>query len=340
MNICFICNNNYIEYLAAIIVSILKNSNPEDNFFFHVIEDEISDFNKKEILKLKEIKDFEIYFYKSPNCDKYKSFINEVKNIGNNNFWHYSTFYKLDIPIIFNDLDDILLLDVDMIVNCRINDIFEGCDLNHYIVALKRVHRFYNQDNFINWMKELGFKNPELEYLISGILYFNLKLIRENMSSNEILNLYEECFRKYKDIIFTEEHLFLYAFKNNISFHDFKFLSHSFALTVSDTLSYKDVYIYHFDSKPLSDTYDFRDEKEYYNRFWYYFSFTPFYKNNYLHYIEILCSQGSLLSKKLNRKIDIINKFINKLAWYIPIRSIRDKFRDKLKQIFEIVKKQ
>ena len=59
MNICLISDNNFVNYLAALIVSILKNSNEEDKFHFHIIEVDITDENKSKIIQLKEIKNFE-----------------------------------------------------------------------------------------------------------------------------------------------------------------------------------------------------------------------------------------------------------------------------------------
>ena len=72
MNICLISDNNFVNYLSTLIVSILKNSNDEDRFHFHIIEVDITEENKSKIMQLKEIKECEISFYKSTNIEKYK----------------------------------------------------------------------------------------------------------------------------------------------------------------------------------------------------------------------------------------------------------------------------
>lgn len=43
MNICLISDNNFVNYLSTLIVSILKNSNDEDRFHFYIIEVDITE---------------------------------------------------------------------------------------------------------------------------------------------------------------------------------------------------------------------------------------------------------------------------------------------------------
>lgn len=74
MNICLIADNKFMPYIAALIVSILKNASQNDNFCFHFIGvDAIEEENKNKLLMLKEIKDFEIKFY-DPNYDNIKKY--------------------------------------------------------------------------------------------------------------------------------------------------------------------------------------------------------------------------------------------------------------------------
>lgn len=49
MNICFTANNEYSPFMSTLIVSILKNSKEDEDFYFHVITNDISDENKKMI---------------------------------------------------------------------------------------------------------------------------------------------------------------------------------------------------------------------------------------------------------------------------------------------------
>ena len=53
MDICLISDNNYVDYLSSLIVSILKNSSIDDEFSFHIIEIDITEYNKKKLIELK-----------------------------------------------------------------------------------------------------------------------------------------------------------------------------------------------------------------------------------------------------------------------------------------------
>ena len=97
MNICLISDNNFVNYLATLIVSILKNSNDEDQFHFHIIEVDITDENKSKIIQLKEIKNCEISFYKSTNIEKYKNISDTIKSKHTWHSWHYSIGYTFFI---------------------------------------------------------------------------------------------------------------------------------------------------------------------------------------------------------------------------------------------------
>ena len=136
MNICLISDNNFVNYLSTLIVSILKNSNDEDQFHFHIIEVDITDENKSKIMQLKEIKNCEISFYKSTNIEKYKNISDTIKSKHTWHSWHYSVFFKLDIPFLFKNLDKILFLDTDTIVIENINDIF-SFDISNYYTYIK-----------------------------------------------------------------------------------------------------------------------------------------------------------------------------------------------------------
>lgn len=45
-NICLCANNNVVEYMSALIVSILRNSSQDEEFIFHIITSCISEENK------------------------------------------------------------------------------------------------------------------------------------------------------------------------------------------------------------------------------------------------------------------------------------------------------
>ena len=64
MHICFAADNNYAPYMGISIYSILKTSDKNDKFYFHILDNAISKENKKKIIDLKnKYKNFTISFY-------------------------------------------------------------------------------------------------------------------------------------------------------------------------------------------------------------------------------------------------------------------------------------
>ena len=172
MNICIIADNNYVEYMATFIVSVLKNSNIEDDFFFHVIEEDISDENKNKLSLLKEIKNFEIMFYKPINIEKYKKWVQELQIINPSYLWNYKIFIKLDIPFIFQSLDNILYLDIDQIVLSRIDKFFKFDMSNNYLLAMQISKNSF--DTGLDWIDEdMDFK----QFASYIYIYITLKKI-------------------------------------------------------------------------------------------------------------------------------------------------------------------
>ena len=309
MNICVIADNNYVEYLATLIVSILKNSDVSDGFFFHVIEEDISDENKNKLLLLKQIKDFEIKFYKPINVEKYKTWVEQLRIINPSHLWSYKIFIKLDIPFIFQSLDNILYLDIDQIVLSRIDKYFKFDMSNYYLMAMQISKNSF--DTGLDWIDSdedykrftsyiyiyiYIYMNPKKDYLVSNIMMFNLNLIRQEKSLYEIEQNMDKCFEKYKKVIYSEEHILLFLFYSKMVFVDWsinKTLNHpEFDKNIED----REIKIYHYwgPKKYLSDRYLEYGYKnnfdKYYYIFWEYFSYTPFFIDNAIKYMKIFAT--------------------------------------------------
>ena len=321
MNICLISDDQFVEYVAALIVSILKNSSENDNFCFHLIEDGIKEENKNKLLMLKEIKDFEIKFYKPnyDNVEKYKKWQETFKKNGYH-LWHYSVFIKLDIPIILKDLDNVLFIDADSIVLGSLNYIFDIDISNYSFVSQKAIFRKLKDiwPDVYKYMLDIGYKNPEYYYVYGGILLFNIKKINELFTEESYYNKIDECIDKYINSICTEEHIFLYLFRDSIAFLDLK----------TDLGENNDKIIisgyFTGTGKPLKYGFN-RPINEYYYKFWEYFSLTPFFKENYFKYMDIYIYNRHIIYVR-----SALYKLIDKIVWYIPFKRIRNKIRKKI----------
>ena len=318
MNICLISDNNFVNYLATLIVSILKNSNDEDQFHFHIIEVDITDENKSKIMQLKEIKNCEISFYKSTNIEKYKNISDTIKSKHTWHSWHYSVFFKLDIPFLFKNLDKILLIDADSIILDNIHDEYNFDISNLYCMPQIFVAKL--PEDLKKWLNSIGIKDPNKEYLTSGVLLFNLKKIREEIGLDNIEKIIDECVDKYSDVIYTEEHILYFLFKEKIKFMDFGVDTYVKDADKNRKIKIVTFYFAGANNKPLNNNYAGRINL-YYNKFWEYFTLTPFFKDNTFEYMNIFAK---------NKYKGIFYKLIDKIVWYIPIRKLRYKTREKM----------
>ena len=353
MNICFVSGEEYAKYLETIIVSILLNSNKEDNFHFHIIEDDIYDNSKDEISKLKKIKYFEISYYKSSNIEKYKKWVKHLKSIMKDKYvWSYQVWLKLDILSLFynnDDIDNILLLDVDQIILNNISELFNIDFENNYVSGFQCTRAFCEYAILSNpklkkfFIEVVGLEKPEKYYLHGSNIFFNLKLIRKDFTNEQLNEMIDQCFNLYNDSIFTEEHIFMYCFKTKILHIDYNLNKINYMPEYYDFDSIK-FKLMHYGSGKLKTyfSYNYDGELDHaYVTYWEYFCQTPFYKNNYIEYSNIHMAhlRRWLLQEREERKWHIedtrnysknnYNKLLNMIVWIMPFKSLRDKIRNK-----------
>lgn len=186
MHICVSSDDNYAQHLGVTLVSVLL-SNPQSNFFFHVLDGGISEQNKQKIEKLKKKYSLELEFIRMDE----KEFENCVIPKGT----HFSlpTYYRLKIPSLFPDLDRILYLDIDLIVKGDLRPLY-NIDIQDNYFAM--IEDFYAKES----VDRLALKNGH--YFNSGVTLFNITHLKKD-------GLEEKCFdliKKYADkIIFVDQ---------------------------------------------------------------------------------------------------------------------------------------
>ena len=306
-NICFCADNNFVPYMEALIVSILKNSLSYENFHFHIIISNISDKNKNKLYSLKKIKDFNINYYEPLNKDKYDKWF-KYKTDGK---WPVEIFFKLDIPIILSHLDKVLFLDCDMIVLDSLKELFET-DLNNFYVGAVE-DKYFNNSHLNKIGLELSHK-----YFNVGLLLINIKEFNSNNLSDKIDSYVNNC----KKLYFPEQDILNYIFHKKVKYFDYKYNVTSAIAKKHNNI--ENVIIPHYTLvKPLYHNTPIVKNRFYY-AFWKYFVETQSFKEESLKYITILINQN-------DSKITKHNKIIDKLSWWIPFKNMRNNFKIKNK---------
>lgn len=311
-NICLCADNNVVEYMSALIVSILKNSHQDEEFIFHIITSSMSEENKNYINELKSIKNFQLKYYSPIHKEKFIKWHKE-KTTGQ---WGLEAFSKLDIPFLIKDLDKILYLDCDMIVVNSLKELFK-LDITNNIAAVV-------EDKDIKYFKilETNF-NFFYNYFNSGLMLINIKYFNELFNENNFFEEIEKYLKSIKVLKYIDQDIFNYLFQNRVKYLDSKY-NFTCAL-VRKEKEVQDTIIAHYTLlKPLYKNAYPQKNKLYY-AFWKYLIETPYFKNNPSKYVDIIIEQG-------NQDIIKHNKLMDKISWWIPFRNMRNNFKLKYKK--------
>ena len=124
-NLCYSLDNNYAEQFCVSAVSVLKNSLPDDNINFYILDGGLSDENKQKIELLKNIKSFNIEYFKINNADFAVCPMLKDKDS------HYSdyhvtlpTYYRFKLPELLPQKSKVLYLDCDVIIRSDLNKLY------------------------------------------------------------------------------------------------------------------------------------------------------------------------------------------------------------------------
>lgn len=311
-NICLCADNNVVEYMSALIVSILRNSSQDEEFIFHIITSCISEENKNYLNELKNIKNFQLKYYNPIHREKFEKWYSEKTP----QKWPVEVFFKLDIPFILKDLDKVLYLDCDMITVNNFKELFD-INMDNYTVAAAKDKLISNSH-----LKKIKL-NKSNGYFNSGLLLINIKNFNTLFPNDTFLEKIDKYLNNIKIVEYPEQDIINIIFNNKIKPIDSKY--NCVSAIVKKDKEVQDTIIAHYTLlKPLYKNAYPQKNKLYY-AFWKYFIETPYFKNNTSKYVNILIEQG-------NQDIIKHNKLIDSISWWIPFREMRNNFKLKYKK--------
>lgn len=322
INICMSCDDNYAVYLATSIQSILFNSKKNEIINFYILDGGISEKSKRFIYNIINKYNSNIQFC-NIDTNKYDKWFKMIININDEYSKNISpaTFYRISISNILKEIDKILYIDVDTIITSSLYELYNINIDNYYIAAIKD----YGGD----LVKQLEKKFNLYQYFNAGILLINNKKFIED-KLEEKFNIFFE--NNYEKIIFHDQDILNYVCNGKIKYLDYKY---NFMPYIEEKPDIKDIVIIHYGAnrvKPLKNWIS-KDWDTYIYEFWKYFFMTDFFQEDPNKYLDFLINQkiniafeNNVNLQQLNNKID---KLINAIAWFIPIKKWRDSFRNK-----------
>lgn len=174
IHVCFASDNWYAPHLCVAIYSLLKNLNKEYCSNIYILDGGIKSDNKEKIVNSCD------YFY------NHKIIFIKVDGTKfskiNATYLTKEAFYRLESPTIFNNLNEIIYLDCDIIVNGDISQILkENTVKNYYIKAVSEI----TMNNY--YMENLKI-DKNLQFFNTWVLLINLDNVRAQNLFEKVYN--------------------------------------------------------------------------------------------------------------------------------------------------------
>lgn len=173
IHIAFASDDNYSRYLGVCIASILLSAEEDDCFCFYVIDNGISELNKKRLNELQTIREHELFFLK-PEMEKFQH-LPQCLHLG------LSTYLRLLLPELLPERDRLIYLDCDMLATDSLRGLWRA-ELGGRALGAA--------EDYVERTKGMESSADRLGtdfYFNAGMLLLDLNQIRERGLFHEVL---------------------------------------------------------------------------------------------------------------------------------------------------------
>lgn len=180
----FSIDDSYAPYLAVALNSAIKNSSPDRNYKAIILHQNLKLEHQKR-LSLLEKKNFEIEFYEMKQG--LETITDRSSNYLRCDYFTLTIYFRLFIATMFPELEKAIYIDSDVVV---LGDLAELYDINlgENLIGACQDKSVADVPPLVKYMEEyVGVKKEE--YINSGVLLMNLKLLRENRFDEHFLTL-------------------------------------------------------------------------------------------------------------------------------------------------------
>ena len=192
-------DNNYASYLSVCLHSIIDHANNNRNYDIMILIDRLSESYQEKLLSMitshpnifVRFYDMQEYVEKY-NCNKYMT-INHIKT---------SAYYRLFVSDIFKNYPKIIYLDCDTLVLTDLIELYETELKDNYAAVVEDLlikYVFSKNENFVSYMSKVLNIEDLNYYFNSGVILFNLDLMRKNKIFPELLKTAERNNQYFHD---------------------------------------------------------------------------------------------------------------------------------------------
>lgn len=225
INIVFNCDNKYAPFLAATILSVVKNTSVKINFY--ILELEIEEISKNNITHIIKSYGSQVSFIPINKEDLlgFPQTINYISPI---------TYARLNLAKYLPDLSKVIYLDIDILINGDLLDLW-NTPIDNYCLA-GCIDPYI--DSNMEYKKGLGLLSNE-SYINTGVMLINLNKVKEI----DTINKSKVIVDTYKNIKYQDQDIINILFKGKIFLLNSRF---------NFTLNHKNRIINSFKSSDIS----------------------------------------------------------------------------------------
>lgn len=180
-------DENYFIPMAVAIESLLFNADPDTKYqLVLLLTGEFAMEKKQRIDHL--VKNYNMPSVMYINMhDRFQKVKSQIEHITS------PTFYRLEIPSLLSSYDKCIYLDVDMVINGDLTDIY-NTDMGECYIAGVKAAAYYHPENKKEKLRTI-LDLPEFDqYVNAGMLVMNLKTMREDGLEKRFFELIEKNF--------------------------------------------------------------------------------------------------------------------------------------------------
>ncbi len=198
VNVVIATNNNYAPYTVVALTSLIAHTSDKNNYDIIVLETDVSDEYKNILSTLKK----DNISVRTYNVNKF---------FERNEFWHYSywskeTYSRLCIPEIMEDYEKVLYLDVDVIIQADVAELY-NTDISDYLIAGNRNYGLITSIRHspsLQYYYGTVFPIKNVKNLINaGVILMNIPKLKELQLEDKAIDILDQ----HKKLLFQDEDL-------------------------------------------------------------------------------------------------------------------------------------
>jgi len=183
----FTIDDSYAPFNAVAVKSLIENASKDYDYKIIIISEDVTKENMDKIKSL-ETENAKIEFV--PMKDKMEQITNRDENKLRCDYFTLTIYFRIFIADMFPMYDKGIYIDSDIVVPGDISELY-NTELGDNLIGASTDHSIQDVPELINWMENsVGVKKQE--YINSGVLLLNLKLLREKNFSKKFLELLDK----------------------------------------------------------------------------------------------------------------------------------------------------